>query len=109
MWKVLFTEEAARERLVLPPRERNALMRAVQKLEALGPNLGYPHSSSLKEHGDLRELRPRGGRSLWRAFYRRIGDAFVVAAVGPAAEHDKRGFDRAARRARTRLDEIAED
>ena len=77
--------------------------------EAPGPNLGYPHSSSLKEHGDLRELRPRGGRSLWRAFYRRIGDAFVVAAVGPAAEHDKRGFDRAARRARTRLDEIAED
>lgn len=33
----------------------------------------------------LRELRPRGGRSPWRALYRQVGDEFVVAAIAPEA------------------------
>jgi len=56
---------------------------AVDKLVALGPTLPFPHQSSVQGVADLRELRPRAGRSRWRAFYRRIGDVFVVAAVGP--------------------------
>jgi hypothetical protein len=79
---------------------------AVEKLIALGPQLPFPHQSSVRGAGEgLRELRPRGGRSPWRAIYRREGDAFWIGAVGPEAEADPHGFDRAVRAARRRLDE----
>lgn len=54
----------------------------------------------------IRELRPRSGRSPRRAPYRRLGDGLVVLAIGPEAQHDKRGSDRAARLAEDRLKEI---
>jgi hypothetical protein len=57
----------------------------------------------------LRELRPRAGRSAWRALYRQVGEVFVVAAVGPEAQSDPRGFDRAVRRALERLAKVEED
>ena len=41
-------DEAAEERLPLPATERNALLNAVEKLEAFGPQLGYPHTSSVQ-------------------------------------------------------------
>jgi hypothetical protein len=56
--------------------------------------------------GGVRELRPRGGRSPWRPLYRRIGDVFVVLAVGPEAQNDRRGFDRAVSAAEERLGEL---
>jgi hypothetical protein len=48
---------------------------------------------------------PRGGRSAWRAFYRRLGDVFVVAAVGSEAEADPRDFKRAVAAAEARMEE----
>lgn len=81
-------------------------MNAIEKLKALGPALPFPHQSDVRGAEGLRELRPRAGRSPWRAFYRRFGDVFVIAAVGPEAEVDPRGFERAVRVAATRLDEI---
>ncbi len=49
--------------------EHRALLNAVRKLGELGEQLGPPHTKPLK--GDrtatLRELRPRQGRSDWRA------------------------------------------
>ena len=56
----------------------------------------------------LRELRPRGGRSRWRPLYGRLGDTFLIAAVGPEALVDARGFRRAVAAASQRLDEIEE-
>lgn len=53
----------------------------------------------------LRELRPRVGHSPWRVLYRRVGDIFVIAAVGPEAEADPRGFARVAANAVKRLEE----
>jgi hypothetical protein len=44
MWSVVYLKEAEQERLVLPKVERNALIHAVEKLEAFGPRLGYPHT-----------------------------------------------------------------
>lgn len=70
---------------------------AFEKLEALGIRLPFPHQSDVRGAEGIRELRPRGGRSRWRAFYRRIGDAMVIGAVGPEAEVDRRGFRRAVR------------
>ena len=43
----------------------------------------------------------RGG-----GFYRRFGDVFVLAAVGPEAEADPRGFKRAVMAAEERLEEV---
>lgn len=88
----------------LPAREREALFNAVRKLEALGLGLGYPHSSAV-QGTSLRELRPRAGRSPWRAFYEQAEEGFVIAAVGPEAQQDRRGFDRAIRDALERLTE----
>lgn len=84
------------------------MINADAKLSAPGPALGYPHSSAVREAPGLRELRPRAGRSPWRAFYRQIGDSFVVGAVGPETQVDPRGFRRACRAAVTRLSKIEE-
>ena len=90
-------------------RERVAIGNVAVKLAAVGPGLGYPHSSSVRTANNLRELRPRPGRSPWRAFYRQFGQAFVVGAVGPEAAVDGRAFDRAVRAAEARLDDVEID
>lgn len=100
--------EAERERSALSNTEVAAMINADAKLRALGPALGYPHSSAVRGETWLRELRPRGGRSPWRAFYRRVGDTFVVASVGPEAQVNRRGFQRACSAAATRLAKIEE-
>jgi len=41
--------------------------------------------------------------------YRQVGEAFVVAAVGPEAQSDPRGFERTVRRALERLAKVEED
>jgi hypothetical protein len=89
--------------------ERAAIQHAREKLEAIGPRLGAPHSSAVKgEDGSgLRELRPRAGRSRWRPIYRRVQPGiFVILAVAPEAQIDKRGFDEAVRGAQRRLQEL---
>lgn len=85
-----------------------ALINADAKLGAYGPQLGYPHTSAVHDADRLRELRPRAGRSAWRALYRQVGEVFVVAAVGPEARSDPRGFERAVRRALQRLADLEE-
>jgi hypothetical protein len=104
-WTVYLLPQAEAELRLLPLAERAAVLNAAKKLEALGPDLGYPHSSAVRDADRLRELRPRGGRSAWRAFYRRVGDVFVVAAVGAEAEADPRGFKRAVAAAEARMEE----
>ena len=101
--RVDWDEDAREELSRLPAAERRAVMTAVAKLEAFGDRLGAPHTSQVKgSRAGIRELRPRSGRSPWR----RLGDAMVILAVGPEAEHDRRGFDRAVRLAEERLKEI---
>lgn len=109
MWSVRYLPEARAELGELPGAERAAVINAVEKLQALGETLGFPHTSAVRGATRLRELRPRSGRSPWRAFYRRVGDVLVIGAIGPEAQRDRRGFDRAVRRAVERLDEVEED
>ena len=80
-----------------------ALINAEAKLEALGPYLPFPHCGAIKGADRLWELRPRGGRIPWRAIYRQVGAAFVIAAVAPEAQLDPQGFATACRRAEARL------
>ena len=109
MWAVAYLPDAEQERDKLPGAERAAIYNAVRKLEALGPDLPFPHSSEVKGATDLRELRPRRGRSAWRPRSRRVAHMFVIAAVGPEAESNPRGFRKACERAEQRLAELQEE
>jgi hypothetical protein len=80
-----------------------------RQTDVFGPALPFPHSSAIQGAERLRELRPRAGRSPWRAFYRRLSGVHVIAAIGPEAEADKRGFDRAVAAAITRLAGLEEE
>lgn len=100
---MVYLPEAEGERDALPAKERVALYHAVAKLEAIGPTLGFPHSSAVQGGVQLRELRPRAGRSPWRALYRLVGERLVIAAIAPEAERDPKGFARACRVAKRRL------
>ena len=90
MWTVAYLPEAAQERVDLPKAERAALINADAKLSAYGPQLGYPHTSAVRAADGLRELRPRAGRSAWRALYRQVGRGVrggggrARGAIGPA-------------------------
>jgi hypothetical protein len=107
MWEVVYHPDAEAERSKTPTKERTAIAHVVEKLEALGPDLPYPHQSAVRgSKGGVRELRPRSGRSPWRPLYRRIGDVFIVLAVGPEAESNRRGFDKAVSAAEERLTEV---
>lgn len=101
--EVLADPDAADEYRGLPEREQDAMDNAIAKLRALGDQLRYPHSSAVKGADRLRELRPRAGRSRWRAFYRCIGDVAVIGAFGPEAKVDPRGFQSTVQRAANRL------
>jgi hypothetical protein len=109
-YKVLWHPAADAERAAISDgSERVAIQHAREKLEAIGPRLGAPHSSAIKgEDGSgLRELRPRAGRSRWRPAYRQVGPGtFVILAVAPEAEIDGHGFDEKVRDARRRFDEL---
>lgn len=94
MWLVVFTDDAAQERLTLPEGERNPLLHAVEKFEAFGPLLGFRHSSAVHEFVGLRELRPRAGLSPWRVLYQCAGQVFVIAAIAPEAQVDHRRLTR---------------
>ena len=106
MWTVVYLPDAEEEREAMPVNERHALYNAVAKLQAIGPTLDHPHTSAVRGSPGLRELRPRAGRSPWRALYRQVGDYFVVAAIGPEAEHNLRGFRRACLAAEKRLNKL---
>jgi hypothetical protein len=106
-WRVTTVPAAGEELEALPEAEQAAINNAIEKLILLGDRLGAPHSSAIRGVSEtLRELRPRGGRSRWRAFYRRVGDRFVIAAIGPEASVDPSGFRRAVTTALARLNSL---
>jgi len=101
--EVYFHPAARAELDALPSAERRAIDHAIEKLEALGAQLPFPHASKVRGAGTLFELRPRAGRSQWRVFYRPVGTAMIIAAIGPEAKVGARGFARAVERAQQRL------
>jgi phage-related protein len=105
---VAFTREAVAELAAFPVAERAALNRAIEKLRVFGDQLSYPHSSAVKG-AKVRELRPRGGRSPWRAFDRRVGGTLVVGAIGPEATVNPTGFRRSVEAAEARLKSFEEE
>jgi hypothetical protein len=66
------------------------------------------HTSAVQGASQLRELRPRAGRSPWRGLYHPVGNRFVIAAIAPEAQHYPKGFMRACGAAAKRLSELEE-
>ena len=108
MWEVRYHPKALDERDKLTVQERAAIAKAVEKLNLFGPNLPHPHQSAVRGSGaeGIRELRPRAGWSRWRPLYGRVGDVFVILAVGPEAQTDRRRFAGAVRAAKERLVDV---
>lgn len=110
-YTVVWHPDADAELRLAPVADQVAMRHAAQKLSAEGPTLRFPHQSAVQ--GDagkgLRELRPRSGRSVWRPLYRRLGDIYVVLAVGPEAQTDSAGFEAAAKRGNHRLAALEDD
>lgn len=82
---VIYDPDAVNElvTLVKSKEEYRALINAVLKLRNLGERLEPPHMKLLKGNtaSGLRELRPKQGRSDWRAIYRRAGSVYVILAI----------------------------
>lgn len=108
-WKVQWHPEALAEKRKIDAPERVAIDHVIEKLEVDGPALRSPHQSGVmgEEGSGLRELRPRRGRSRWRAIYRRTDrTVFAVFSVGPEAEINKAGYRRAVKAAKQRLEAL---
>jgi hypothetical protein len=97
---VLFDPDAVIElaTAVKSKEDKKAIFNAIDKLRQLGEHLAPPHMKPLRGASDLRELRPRQGRTNWRPIYARRGDVYIVLAVG---RHDE--FDALVARAERRL------
>lgn len=83
-YSVVYDPDAVADLLAIKSkREHGALLNAVRKLGEIGEQLGPPHMKPLKgkRAATLRELRPRQGRSDWRAIYRRAGDFYAILAI----------------------------
>jgi len=106
-YTVIYDVDAVNE-LVTAVKSRDAnraIVNAVFKLREMGERLAPPHMKPLRgtATSGLRELRPKQGRSDWRAVYRRAGSVYVILAIDRHANFQSL-IERAAARAR-RYDE----
>lgn len=99
---VVYDPDAAAEfaTAIKSKEERRAMLNAIDKLRELGDRLAPPHMKPLQGQlvVGLCELRPRQGRSDWRAVYRRFGTTYVVLGFD---RHEN--FDALIARARARV------
>jgi len=104
MWTVSWHKDADLKLHKLPVPERVAMLHAVDKPKASGRGCPtHTKAASAVSKGAASYARAvaaaAGGRSTSAN-----GDAFVIGAVGPEAQVDQRGFDKAARDALARLE-----
>ncbi len=106
--RVDYHKEALKERdKMLIDNDKTALRAAVRKLELFGSRLPFPHQSKVVGSKVLRELRPKAGRSAFRALYAQVGrERFAVVAICSEAQHDRRAFNRGVKQGEMRLKEV---
>lgn len=70
-WEVFFDDAFSDEYRRLPQDVQDALLVGVGLIELNGPDLGRPHADTLKgsKHSNMKELRFRAGRGVWRVAY----------------------------------------
>jgi hypothetical protein len=91
-WEVEYTNEFESWWATLSESEQESLDASVQLLEALGPNLGFPHSSGINgsKHGHMRELRTQSAGQPSRTLYAFDPRRIAILLIGG----DKTGNDR---------------
>jgi hypothetical protein len=91
-YTVIYDPDAVHEfvAVVKSKEGHRSILNAVVKLRELCERLGPPHMKPLQgaAAAGLRELRPKQGRSDWRAIYRRAGSTYVILAVDRHANFD---------------------
>jgi hypothetical protein len=95
-WAVLVHPQAVKELAKLPNQREGRNGQCIEEARSVGSDA-------------IRELRPRAGRSPWRAFYRRIGDVFLVGSIGAEAQVDGRKFNKAVKAATERINEVEDE
>jgi hypothetical protein len=105
-WSVVWHQEAVVElNEIKELRARKAVLSVADILRQIGPKLVEPHCKKVQGADKLYELRPGGGRVLFRPLYaRRDERTFVVLGIAPEAMTDPGGFERAVKRARERAE-----
>lgn len=104
-WEVEWHPAAREERRSIEASERRAIHHVIEKLRATGVRLPSEHQRAIRGPGGegLWELRPRCGKSRWRPLYRQCGErTFIVLAIAPEVEVDKRGYQQAIKLAQQR-------
>ncbi len=94
-WEVEYTDEFGEWWASLTEAEQASVAASVGLLEARGPNLGHPHSSSINgsRHGHMRELRTQhGGRPL-RTLYALDPRRMAILLIGGDKTGDDRWYD----------------
>jgi hypothetical protein len=95
MAEVIYTDEFGDWFESLSAEEEKAIVNVVRKLEVLGLQLGYPHSSAIEGAPvAFRELRPKGGESPLRVIYAfdPVRDAVLI--IGGDKSNDPKFYDR---------------
>ena len=76
-WEILYYSEALQEEISkLPSGIQARYIRLTERMLIYGPNLGMPHTKSLK--GGLFELRMKSQEGIGRVFYCTIVDKRIV-------------------------------
>ena len=91
-WEVEYTDEFGDWWSDLSEEEQVSVAASVSLLEECGPNLGFPHSSSIKgsEHSHMRELRTQHQGRPFRTLYAFDPRRNAILLIGG----DKSGNDR---------------
>ena len=91
-WEIEYTDEFGAWWATLTETEQEDVDAYVQRLEARGPNLPYPHSSGINgsRHDHMRELRVQSHGHPFRVFYAFDPRRTAILLIGG----DKTGNDR---------------
>ena len=95
-WAVEYTDEFGAWFDTLEERQQNRLVAVVERLEAYGPNLDYPHSSGIAKsrHSRMRELRAQIEGRPFRVFYAFDPQRSAILLIGGDKTGDARFYDR---------------
>lgn len=111
VWNVEYTEEFEDWWNGLSEAEQESIDASVSLLEARGPDLGYPHSSSISEskHGRMRELRIQHQGSPYRVLYAFDPRRTAILLVGGDKTGNKRWYQEYVSQADRLYDEHLEE
>ena len=94
-WNVEYTDEFGRWWDTLTEAEQESVDVSVRLLEAMGPQLPFPHSSAVKssKHGHLRELRVQHAGRPYRILYAFDPKRAAILLVGGDKTGDNRWYE----------------